>query len=77
MSYTGNFEQHIKNAALALNGQSVSVNLIGGQTLTGTVAYATTAEAHGAVAYPNAMTVTVSTKVHTVRMDHVSSIGQG
>ncbi|MFY0513516.1 hypothetical protein ACOMD4_24475 [Streptomyces anulatus] len=70
-------EGMIKNAALALNGQSASVNLIGGQTLTGTITYATTAEAYGAVAYPDAMTVTVSTKVHTVRLDHVSSIGQG
>ncbi|MGW3691097.1 hypothetical protein [Streptomyces sp. NPDC005125] len=69
-------EQLIKNAAAALNGQTASVNLVGGQTLTGTLAYATVTSTWGTT-FLDALTVTVSTKVHTVRIDHVSSVGQG
>ncbi|WP_327698656.1 hypothetical protein [Streptomyces sp. NBC_00459] len=70
----------IRDQAIALNGQAVSVNLIGGQTLAGTLTYVTeslTGWPSGATQWPNALTVTVSTKVHKVRLDHVSSLGQG
>ncbi|MFJ8146196.1 hypothetical protein ACIQ6R_14115 [Streptomyces sp. NPDC096048] len=70
------YVQGIKTQAVAMNGQNVTVNLVGGQTLTGTLAYATT-EAAYSVRYPEVLTVTVATKAHTVRVDHVSSIGQG
>ncbi|WP_328336566.1 hypothetical protein [Streptomyces violaceus] len=70
------YTQAIKNQAVAMSGQNVVVNLVGGQSLTGTLSYATT-EAHYSVNYPDVLTVTVSTKAHTVRLDHVSSIGQG
>ncbi|MET8960957.1 hypothetical protein ABZX69_15955 [Streptomyces sp. NPDC004074] len=70
-------EQEIKNRAVALNGQTAAVNLVGGQTLTGTLAYATVTASWGGIEYPEILTVTVSTKAHTVRLDHVSSIGQG
>lgn len=63
--------------ALAYDGQSgVVINLIGGQTLTGTVDCGTTSAAFG-VNSPVFLTVTDSgSKVHTVRLDHVSSIGK-
>lgn len=67
----------IRDRAVALNGQNVAVNLIGGQTLTGTLAYASATGTFGAVAWPKVLTVTVTSKAHTVRLDHVSSIGQG
>ncbi|MBW8796885.1 MAG: hypothetical protein JF597_25790 [Streptomyces sp.] len=73
---TPDTENTIRTHAVTLNGQTAAVNLIGGQTLTGTLAYATTPYANGIV-YPDFLQITVSTKVHTVRMDHVSSIGQG
>jgi hypothetical protein len=70
----------IRDQAIALNGQTVSVNLVGGQTLSGTLAYVTesvTGWPAGGNRWPNAITLTVSTKVHKVRLDHVSSLGQG
>ncbi|MEU5765040.1 hypothetical protein ABZ782_03840 [Streptomyces asoensis] len=70
----------IRDQAIALNGTTVSVNLIGGQTLSGTLAYVTESVAGwpaGGSQWPNALTLTVSTKVHKIRLDHVSSIGQG
>ncbi|OMI41561.1 hypothetical protein [Streptomyces sparsogenes] len=73
---TSDAVQAIKNRALALNGQSAVVNLVGGQTLTGTLTYATIAGQWGTT-YPDALTVTVTSKAHVVRIDHVSSIGQG
>lgn len=69
--------QAIKSRALALNGQTVAVNLTGGQTLTGTLTYATTVGLWGGTEFPSVLTVTVSTKAHTVRLDSVTSIGQG
>lgn len=71
-------EYGIKTRAIALNGTTVSVNLLGGQTLTGTLAYATTTTdgwPAGMTSFPDVLTVNVSTKLHTVRVDHVSSIG--
>ncbi|MGW5651986.1 hypothetical protein [Streptomyces humi] len=73
---TPDTENAIRTHAVALNGQTAAVNLIGGQTLTGTLAYATATYVGGTV-YPDFLQITVSTKVHTVRLDHVSSIGQG
>ncbi|WP_394435758.1 hypothetical protein [Streptomyces sp. SGAir0957] len=71
------YTQAMKTRALALNGQSAVVNLVGGQSLTGTLAYATTTGLWGVTEYPDVLTVTVASKVHTVRVDHVSSVGQG
>jgi hypothetical protein len=69
----------IRDQAASLNGQTVAVNLVGGQSLTGTLTYVTQATAYptGGTEWPKVLTVTVSTKVHKVRLDHVSSIGQG
>ncbi|MFJ2737313.1 hypothetical protein [Streptomyces sp. NPDC087317] len=69
------YVQAIKAAAVAMNGQSVVLNLVGGQSLAGTLAYASSA-GHYAVNYPDVLTVTVSGKAHTVRLDHVTAIGQ-
>ncbi|MFE5124152.1 hypothetical protein [Streptomyces sp. NPDC056669] len=69
--------QAMKYRAIALNGQSVAVNLSGGQVLTGTLSYATVTGLWGSTTYPEALTVTVASKAHVVRIDHVSSIGQG
>lgn len=68
---------HITTQAVAFNGQAgVVVNLIGGGSLTGTVACTTTTTAFG-VFSPLFLTVTDSgSKAHTVRMDHISSIGK-
>ncbi|MFJ9819699.1 hypothetical protein ACIRU3_31440 [Streptomyces sp. NPDC101151] len=76
---TPDTENAIRSHAVALNGQTAAVNLIGGQTLTGTLAYTTTSPAFpaGSIVYPDYLQISVSTKVHTVRMDHISSIGQG
>ncbi|MGW0419472.1 hypothetical protein [Streptomyces sp. NPDC003015] len=70
------FTQAIKTQAAAMSGQTVVLNLIGGQTLTGTLTYVTTPRYYS-TDFPDVLTVTVSTKAHTVRVDHVSSIGQG
>ncbi|MFD8028973.1 hypothetical protein ACFV3F_09450 [Streptomyces sp. NPDC059717] len=76
---TPDTENAIRSHAVALNGQTAAINLIGGTTLTGTLAYATTSSSWpaGGIVYPDFLQITVSTKVHTVRLDHVSSIGQG
>ncbi|MCQ9134133.1 hypothetical protein [Streptomyces hilarionis] len=77
MSYDDTLhEQEIKNRAAALNGTAVVVSLIGGQTVTGTLAYATVAR-YGGTAYPNILTVTASGKDTTIRTDHVTAVGQG
>ncbi|MGW2304797.1 hypothetical protein [Streptomyces sp. NPDC001809] len=70
-------EQIIKSRAAELHGTTVTVNLAGGTTLTGTLAYQTGTGASGYVTWPEFMTITVSTKVHTVPTAHVVSIGQG
>ncbi|MFJ4821150.1 hypothetical protein [Streptomyces sp. NPDC088801] len=67
----------VRDHAITLNGQAVSVNLAGGQTLTGTLTYTSTTGPQGSTVWPSVLTVTVSTKVHKVRLDHVSSLGQG
>ncbi|MGZ3097913.1 hypothetical protein [Streptomyces sp. H72] len=69
----------IRAQAAELNGEEVAVNLVGGQTLTGTLTFAARPLAYpsGSTEWPKALTVTVDTKAHTVRLDHVSSIGQG
>ncbi|MEU3986247.1 hypothetical protein AB0F77_40375 [Streptomyces sp. NPDC026672] len=76
---TPSTEYAIRSHAVALNGQTAVVNLIGGQTLTGTLAYTTATPTFppGGIVYPDFLQITVSTKVHTVRLDHVSAIGQG
>ncbi|MFF5537875.1 hypothetical protein ACFY71_36355 [Streptomyces cinerochromogenes] len=70
------YTQAIKNQAVAMNGQTVVVNLSGGQSLTGTLAYTTTPRYYS-TDFPDVLTVTVASKAHTVRVDHISSIGQG
>ncbi|MEV8393861.1 MULTISPECIES: hypothetical protein [unclassified Streptomyces] len=71
----------IRDHAATLNGQAVSVSLSGGQTLAGTLTYAavadTTSYPSGMTVWPKTLTVTVASKVHKVRLDHVSAIGQG
>ncbi|MFL4902765.1 hypothetical protein ACJ6WF_06175 [Streptomyces sp. MMS24-I2-30] len=73
------FASEIRERATAMNGQNVTVNLVGGQVLAGTLTYVLGAIDYppGATRYPAALTVTVAGKVHTARLDHVSSIGQG
>lgn len=71
------YTQVIKNRAIELNGTAVVVELIGGQTLTGTLSYALADGPQSTKYYPNALTVTVSTKAYTVRLDAVAAIGQG
>lgn len=71
------FVQSIKNSALPLHGSVVVVNLVGGQSLTGTLAYALDTHGGRYTTFPDVLTVTVSAKVHTVRLDHISAIGQG
>lgn len=70
--------QSIKNAALALHGTTAVVHLLGGQTLTGSLTYvlASPNGPHTTNPYPLALTLTVSTKVYTIRLDHVSALGQ-
>jgi hypothetical protein len=69
----------IRDHAMTLNGQAVSVGLTGGQTIAGTLSYASVATTYpaGGTHWPTVLTVTVASKVHKVRLDHVSSIGQG
>ncbi|MFD5285044.1 hypothetical protein [Streptomyces rubrogriseus] len=69
----------IRAQARELNGEAVSVNLVGGQTLTGTLTYEARPMPYptGSTEWPKALTITVETKAHFVRVDHVSSIGQG
>jgi hypothetical protein len=75
----GEFLAEIRAQAELLNGETVTVHLVGGQTLTGTLSFVERPLAHpsGSFEWPKALTVTVETKAHTVRLDHVSSIGQG
>ncbi|MFD6027403.1 hypothetical protein [Streptomyces griseoluteus] len=70
------YTQAIKTQAVAMNGTACVVNLIGGQSLTGTLTYAT-ATAYYSTTYPDVLTVTVAGKAHTVRVDHISALGQG
>ncbi|MFF9543884.1 hypothetical protein C0Q57_30780 [Streptomyces albidoflavus] len=67
----------VKSRAVELNGQAVTLALVGGQTLTGTLAYVAKTGAYGSVDYPHVLTLTTSGKATTVRVDHVSAIGQG
>ncbi|MEF9881574.1 hypothetical protein [Streptomyces sp. P9-A4] len=71
------YVQAIKARAVALHGTTVSVELSGGKTLVGTLAYAVTSDAAGYEKYPDVLTVTVSTKAQTVRVDRIDAIGQG
>ncbi|WP_406108884.1 hypothetical protein OG698_39555 [Streptomyces sp. NBC_01003] len=77
MSYDDTLhEQAIKFQAVALNGTAVVVSLVGGQSVTGALAYATVVK-YGGTVFPDALTVTASGKATTVRTDHISAIGQG
>ncbi|MER6343758.1 hypothetical protein ACWC10_00370 [Streptomyces sp. NPDC001595] len=68
----------IRDHAMTLNGQAVVVELVSGKTITGTLAYASTPTGYmGAEVWPTLLTVTVAAKVHKIRIDHVSSLGQG
>ncbi|MFI2029121.1 hypothetical protein [Streptomyces buecherae] len=58
----------IKGRAVELHGSTATVQLSGGQTLTGTVDY---------TANRDHLSITTEGKAHTVRVDHVSAIGQG
>ncbi|MFJ6466845.1 hypothetical protein ACIQM0_38560 [Streptomyces sp. NPDC091387] len=71
------YTQALKNRCIELNGTAVVVELTGGQTLTGTLAYALADGPQFTKYYPNALTVTVSTKAYTVRLDAIAAIGQG
>ncbi|MGW2709559.1 hypothetical protein ACWC4J_11280 [Streptomyces sp. NPDC001356] len=80
MSNTKLFDEYtdaVRERAMTMNGQAVVVNLVGGQTLTGTLAYASTTGPQGWTVWPNVLTVTVTGKAHSARLDHISSIGQG
>ncbi|KAF0651732.1 MULTISPECIES: hypothetical protein [Streptomyces] len=70
------YVQGIKSQALSMDGENVALNLVGGQSLTGTLAYETVARLYS-VEYPDVLTITVAGKAHVVRLDHVSSIGAG
>lgn len=73
------FVSDIRDRAAALNGQTVTVNLVGGATLTGTLAYAPRDAGwpEGSQEWPKSLAITDSTTTHTIRLDHVSSLGQG
>ncbi|MFB7235995.1 hypothetical protein ACFCXK_14575 [Streptomyces sp. NPDC056269] len=71
------YVQAIKTRAVELHGTTVSVELSGGKTLVGTLAYAIATDAGGYQRYPDVCTVTVSTKAQTVRIDRIDAIGQG
>ncbi|MET8818233.1 hypothetical protein EF913_23115 [Streptomyces sp. WAC04189] len=75
----GEYLAEIRAQAEELNGETVTVHLVGGQTLTGTLTFVPRPLTFPADAteWPKALTVNVETKTHTVRLDHVSSIGQG
>ncbi|MFC7966861.1 hypothetical protein [Streptomyces cinereoruber] len=76
-AHTADYVLAIKRRAVELHGTTVSVELSGGKTLVGTLAYAVTTDAGGYQKYPDVCTVTVSTKAQTVRLDRVAAIGQG
>ncbi|MGW5617528.1 hypothetical protein [Streptomyces sp. NPDC003877] len=68
----------VRDHAMTLNGQAVTVELVSGKTLTGTLAYVSTPTGYqGASVWPTLLTLTIASKVHKIRIDHVSSIGQG
>ncbi|MFI6897586.1 hypothetical protein ACIBM4_26080 [Streptomyces sp. NPDC050256] len=71
------YTQAIKNRAIELNGTAVVVELLSGKALTGTLSYALADGPQATKYYPNALTVTVSTKAYTVRLDTIAAIGQG
>ncbi|MEU2093639.1 hypothetical protein ABZ741_39250 [Streptomyces globisporus] len=71
------YTQAIKNRAVELNGTAVVVELTSGKALTGTLSYALADGPQSSKYYPNVLTVTVSTKAYTVRLDAVAAIGQG
>ncbi|AVH95865.1 hypothetical protein C5L38_12915 [Streptomyces sp. WAC00288] len=74
---TADYVSAIKRRAIELNGTTVSVELSGGKTLVGTLAYVVATDAGGYQMYPDVCTVTVSSKAQTVRLDRVDAIGQG
>ncbi|MFE2012312.1 hypothetical protein [Streptomyces sp. NPDC059491] len=67
----------VKSRAVELHGTTVSVELSGGKTLVGTLAYAVVTGAGGLQRYPDVLTLTVSTKAQTIRIDRIDAIGQG
>ncbi|MGW3989083.1 hypothetical protein [Streptomyces sp. NPDC004830] len=68
----------IRARARELAGQAVTVNLVGGQTLSGTLTYESAPGGYPVVEqWPDALTITAEAVTHTVRLDHVSSVGQG
>ncbi|MYV64568.1 hypothetical protein GT043_01020 [Streptomyces sp. SID2131] len=71
------YVQAIKSRAVQLHGTTVSVELSSGKALVGTLAYAVTTDAGGYTRYPDVLTVTVSMKAQTVRIDRIDAIGQG
>ncbi|MFB6828123.1 hypothetical protein [Streptomyces hydrogenans] len=71
------YVQAIKSRALELNGTTVVVELSGGKTLTGTLAYAVTTDVGGYTKHPDVLTVTVASKAQTIRIDRIDAIGQG
>ncbi|MFH9726252.1 hypothetical protein ACH4M4_25315 [Streptomyces sp. NPDC017254] len=71
------YVQAIKSRALELHGTTVSVELSGGKTLVGTLAYTITTDVGGYQRHPDVLTVTVSTKAQTIRIDRIDAIGQG
>ncbi|MFF3166490.1 MULTISPECIES: hypothetical protein [unclassified Streptomyces] len=74
---SSDFLSPIQARAVALNGTSVVLTLTGGQTVSGTLTYATRTGLWGGVEYPETCTVTTAGKATTVRMDHVAAIAQG
>ncbi|MET7369222.1 hypothetical protein ABZS61_25865 [Streptomyces sp. NPDC005566] len=71
------YTQAIKNCAIELNGTAFVVELLSGKALTGTLSYALPDTPQSTKYYPNALTVTVSTKAYTVSLDAIAAIGQG
>ncbi|MFE1363173.1 hypothetical protein ACFW84_02875 [Streptomyces anulatus] len=71
------YAQAMKNRAIELNGTAVVVELMSGKALTGTLSYALADGPQHSKYYPTVLTVTVSTKAYTVRLDAIAAIGQG
>ncbi|WP_435238581.1 hypothetical protein [Streptomyces sp. YPW6] len=71
------YTQAIMSRALELDGTAVVVELTSGKTLTGTLSYALADGPQNSKYRPNVLTVTVSTKAYTVRLDAIAAIGQG
>ncbi|MFF0853356.1 hypothetical protein ACF1GY_29760 [Streptomyces sp. NPDC014684] len=74
---SSDFLTAIQARAIALNGTAVVPTLTGGQTVSGTPAYATRTGLWGAVDYPETCTLTTAGKATTVRMDCVAAVAQG